>query len=67
MSIVEWIIFGLIPGFLAGALAAHYRQSVRVRSGYSRQLPSPLTTRDLSCARSSVYEDDKLPTGEYGD
>ncbi len=36
MSIVTWIVFGLIPGFLAGALAAHYRQSVRVRSGRAK-------------------------------
>lgn len=33
MSIVAWILIGLIPGFLAGALAAHYRQTARVGFG----------------------------------
>ena len=32
MSIIAWITFGLIPGFLGGALAAHYRQTARVPS-----------------------------------
>lgn len=36
MSTVAWIILGLIPGFLAGALAEHYRQAVRVKTDYSR-------------------------------
>jgi hypothetical protein len=35
MSIVAWVIFGLIPGFLAGALAEHYRQTARAKTGYS--------------------------------
>ena len=52
MSIVEWIIIGLIPGFLAGALAAHNRQTVRAGSGNSKPLPmSPVDT---------------LHAGEYG-
>jgi hypothetical protein len=38
MIIVTWIIIGLIPGFMAGALAAHNRQTVRVRSGNSELL-----------------------------
>ena len=33
MSIVAWILVGLIPGFLAGALAAHNRQTARVGFG----------------------------------
>ncbi len=32
MSTLAWIIFALIPGFLGGALAEHYRQTARVRS-----------------------------------
>lgn len=31
MTIIAWITLGLIPGFLAGALAAHTRQTVRLR------------------------------------
>ena len=33
MSIVAWIILGIIPGFFAGALAATSRLAHRVRSG----------------------------------
>jgi hypothetical protein len=36
MSIIAWIIFGLIPGFVAGALAEHYRKPARVKAGYSK-------------------------------
>ena len=36
MSIVAWIIVGLIPGFLAGALAAHRRQTARVETGTTK-------------------------------
>jgi hypothetical protein len=36
MSIVAWIIVGLIPGFLAGALAAHKRQTARAETGTTR-------------------------------
>ncbi len=32
MSVVEWIILGLIPGFLAGALAAHNRRTARAKN-----------------------------------
>jgi hypothetical protein len=45
MSIVAWIIFGLIPGFLAGALAAHNRQTARVGAGYSKPQSTPPVTR----------------------
>lgn len=36
MSIAAWIIVGLIPGFLAGALAAHRRQTARVETGTTK-------------------------------
>jgi hypothetical protein len=36
MSIVTWVIFGLIPDFLAGALAEHYRQTARAKASYSK-------------------------------
>ena len=32
MSVVVWILLGMIPGFLAGALAAHNRKTARARS-----------------------------------
>lgn len=35
MLALAWIVFGLIPGFLAGALAAHNRQAVPVKSSRS--------------------------------
>ena len=35
MSIIAWITLGLLPGFLAGALAAHFRETVRVSCSYS--------------------------------
>lgn len=30
MSIIAWITLGLLPGFLAGALADHFRETVRI-------------------------------------
>ncbi len=45
MSIVAWIIFGLIPGFLAGALAAHNRQTARVLSASSESYYTSPTSR----------------------
>jgi hypothetical protein len=49
MSIVAWIIVGLIPGFLAGALAAHNRQTARARSDNPNPFFVSLAAHDRNC------------------
>jgi hypothetical protein len=63
MSIVAWIIVGLIPGFLAGALAAHNRQTVRVRSDNPTPDFTALIKRYRYCENLRSFHRDKTNTG----
>lgn len=67
MSSVAWIIFGLIPGFLTVALAAHKRETVRVESGNSKPLPMSPAVQYQYCLRSDSPWSIKLLTGGNGE